>query len=183
MSSTTIAIRPIQNSDIPLIINYWLNSDPDHLVGMGVDLERLPTASALRHMLETQINTPIKLKPSFALIWLVDEHPIGHSNINDITYGHTATVHLHIWEKQYRQKGLGHQLMIQSLDIFFKEFALNEIKCEPYALNPSPNKTLEKIGFKFRKQYRTIPGSLNFEQNVNQWYILRGDFLSLYPNL
>jgi hypothetical protein len=48
--------------------------------------------------------------------------------------------------------------------------------CEPYALNPAPNKTLEKLGFKFLKTYTTIPGWINFEQEVNLWELKNNIF-------
>jgi len=41
--------------------------------------------------------------------------------------------------------------------------------CEPYALNPAPNKILKKVGFTFIKIYETTPGWINFKQKVNQY--------------
>lgn len=41
---------------------------------------------------------------------------------------------------------------------------LTKADCEPYALNPVSNKTVEKVGFTFIKQHISAPGSLNFEQ-------------------
>lgn len=56
---------------------------------------------------------------------------------------------------------------------------LKNIYCEPYAQNPAPNKTLAKAGFLFVKKYTTIPGYLNFEQEVNQWLMTQEKFTSL----
>jgi RimJ/RimL family protein N-acetyltransferase len=66
-----------------------------------------------------------------------------------------------------------------TLPYFFQNFELKNLYCEPYALNPAPNKTLKKIGFQFVKQYVTIPGSLNFEQEVNRWELKFEDFVLL----
>jgi hypothetical protein len=49
------------------------------------------------------------------------------------------------------------------------DIPLKKLFCEPYALNPAPNKTLEKIGFEFVKEYITTPGWINFEQPVKLW--------------
>jgi RimJ/RimL family protein N-acetyltransferase len=45
--------------------------------------------------------------------------------------------------------------------------------CEPYANNVAPNRVLEKAGFEFVKTDRTVPGPINFEQDVNCWHMSR----------
>ena len=47
---------------------------------------------------------------------------------------------------------------------------LENLYCEPYALNLAPNGTLLKLGFKLVKQYETTPGSINFYQKVNSTF-------------
>lgn len=168
-----IAVREMVLSDIPLLVAYWLASDPDHLVGMGVDLDKLPPAASLTKMLSAQIDLPIEEKQSYALIWLFNEFPIGHCNVNTIEFGKQANMHLHIWQSSQRQKGIGIQLVKMSLPYFFENLKLEMLFCEPYALNPAPNKTLERVGFAFEKEYITIPGSLNFEQPVKRWKLIK----------
>ena len=46
-----IKVREIELKDIDLIADYWLESEPDFLINMGVDLNKLPTRSGLRKML------------------------------------------------------------------------------------------------------------------------------------
>ncbi|MEZ5057928.1 MAG: GNAT family protein [Saprospiraceae bacterium] len=164
-----LKVRDLELSDIPLLLDYWYNNTDDHLVGMGVDLKKMPPRKAFENMLEIQLSIPIILRQSYVLIWMLDEKPVGHSNINQIEYGHHANLHLHIWEKELRKSGLGRQFVEMSLPKFFEAMDLEYIICEPYAHNPAPNKTLEKLGFTFIKKYTTIPGSINFEQEVNQW--------------
>ena len=78
-------------------------------------------------------------------------------------------MHLHLWNTGTRQKGMGTALVKLTLPFFFINYHIKKLYCEPYALNPAPNKTLEKAGFKFVKKFTTIPGWLNFEQEVNLW--------------
>ena len=78
-----------------------------------------------------------------------------------------------------RRKGIGLELLKMSIPYYFKQLNLKELICEPFADNPAPNKTLGKIGFEFIKKYRTVPGSLNFEQEVNQWRLTKEDYLKL----
>ena len=50
-------VRAIEIKDINLIADYWLKSEPEFLVNMGVDLEKLPTREGITKMLTEQINT------------------------------------------------------------------------------------------------------------------------------
>jgi RimJ/RimL family protein N-acetyltransferase len=167
-------IRPLEISDIPLIADYWLTSEPAFLESMGVDLHKLPSREGLIAGLTAQLAKPIKERQTYALIWLANDKPIGHCNVNPFTYGEEATMHLHLWKSDNRQKGIGTELAFRSVVHFFKELKINRLISEPYALNLAPNKTLEKLQFKKVKTYRTIPGSLNFEQEVNRWELLSG---------
>ena len=174
-----INVREIELKDINLIADYWLKSDSDFLVKMGVDLNKLPTRKGLSLMLTEQINTPITDKKSYALIWELNGKQIGHSNVNGIEYGKQATMHLHLWKSINRKKGVGTELVRKSLPYYFGRLEIEKLICEPYALNPVPNKTLEKVGFEFIKKHRTIPGSLNFEQDVNRWELTREKYNAL----
>lgn len=173
-------VREIRKSDIELLADYWFNSDPGFLTSMGADKEKLPTKSQFIQMLTEQVDLPYKDKKSYALIWEMDGKQIGHSNVNNILYENEATVHLHLWELGYRKRGLGSEFVKKSLLYYFKNLKLNKIICEPYALNPAPNKTLKKVGFNFVKRYTTIPGTINFQQKVNRWEMKILDFEKLY---
>ncbi|WP_299883481.1 GNAT family protein [uncultured Lacinutrix sp.] len=173
-------VREIQEKDIDLLADYWLKSSDDFLIGMGVDLSKLPKREDLINMFSSQIKTNIKDKKSYALIWELDSIQIGHSNVNNIIYGKEANMHLHLWKTNTRQKGIGTELVKKSLPFYFDKLEIEKLICQPYALNPAPNKTLKKLGFKFIKKYRTIPGSLNFEQDVNRWELTKENYKTLF---
>lgn len=179
MDEHQLSVREMQADDISLITDYWLESDPDFLVGMGADLSKMPSRKELNRMLTNQLRMPLKLKMSYALIWLIDNKPSGHTNVNSIIFGKEAYMHLHIWHPDYRKKGIGTQLVTMSLPYYFENLKLQELFCEPYALNPAPNRTLAKVGFEFVREYVTIPGMINFEQPVKQWKMTKAKYLSL----
>lgn len=167
--SKRLSIREMRESDISFIADYWLKSDREFLSGLGVDLDKLPERGALTAMLQKQIALPYSEKHSLALIWQIDEKPVGHCNVNGIQFGKEATMHLHLWNVENRKRGIGLVLLRQSIPVFFEKLDLKTLWCEPYAHNPAPNKTLAKAGFEFVKCYTTVPGSLNFEQEVNRY--------------
>lgn len=162
-------VREIGLKDVDLIANYWLDSDASYMESLGVDLRKLPKRAAFKAMLKNQINCPNDEKRSYALIWELDGKQIGHSNVNPLIFGKEAFLHLHIWNSENRKKGIGSKLLKKSLPFYFENLELDCLYSEPYSQNKAPNKTLEKLGFKFIKKYLTTPGSLNFEQEVNQW--------------
>jgi RimJ/RimL family protein N-acetyltransferase len=182
MDKCHLSVREIQEEDIESIIDYWLNTEPAFLTGMGVDLKKMPTAEQWKEMLNEQINQPYQEKKSYCTIWFVEGKAIGHCNVNKIIFGQEAFMHLHIWKNEYRQKGIGTDMVKLSLPWFFKNLNLEKIYCEPYALNPGPNKTLGKLGFEFVKTYTTIPGWLNFEQSVNLWELSYERYYSTLKN-
>ncbi|MCB0700345.1 MAG: GNAT family N-acetyltransferase [Chitinophagaceae bacterium] len=173
---TQLTVREIQQQDIEPITDYWLGADVAFMEGMGVDMTKLPVREFWKDMLQSQLDTPIEQKQSYATIWEMDGKAIGHCNVNKIVFGKEAYMHLHIWDGSIRQKGYGMQFVKMSLPYFFNDLKLETVYCEPYALNPSPNKTLEKIGFELEKEYITTPGSLSFEQPVKRWKLSKSAF-------
>lgn len=179
MTKEILSVREIQAQDIPSLVHYWMSATPEFLTGMGVDLAKMPTEAFFTNMLEEQIRQTPKEKQSYCIIWLADGKAIGHSNINKITWAEEASMHLHIWDAATRKKGFGQELIRMTLPFFFRTYELKKVYSEPYALNPAPNKTLEKAGFTFVKKYMTTPGWINFEQEVNRWEMTREQFEAL----
>lgn len=171
MDKNILSAREAVQKDIQHIADYWFNADADYLKNMGVDITKMPAKDYFIEILNIQFLLPYKDKKAYAVIWMVDGEAIGHSNLNPVDYGNDAYMHLHIWDKENRKNGYGVELIKLTLPYFFKNLNLKRIYCQPYALNPGPNKTLEKAGFKFVKEYITTPGTITFEQPVKLWEI------------
>lgn len=169
MTAPTLSVRELQASDIEPLTDYWLTASDSFLEGMGVDITKMPARDQWHAMLNQQLQQSYAEKQSYGMIWLLDGKPIGHSNVNKIIFGEEAFMHLHIWDAAVRKMGYGSAFIKLTIPYFFKHLQLKRLYCEPYALNPAPNKTLEKAGFQFLRQYITIPGWLNFEQPVKLW--------------
>ncbi|MDQ3142367.1 MAG: GNAT family N-acetyltransferase [Bacteroidota bacterium] len=176
---TILSVRELISTDSELITNYWLQARPEFLTGMGVDLAKVPTRSEWEQMLSAQLTQSYKDKKSYCLIWLLNQIPVGHCNINKILFGKEGYMHIHMWNHNDRTKNLGTSFIRMCLPYFFTNYSVEKLYCEPYALNQAPNKTLQKLGFKFVKEYTTTPGWLNFEQSVNLWELSRQQFLDL----
>ncbi|OON67847.1 GNAT family N-acetyltransferase [Hymenobacter sp. CRA2] len=179
MAAPTLSVRELQPADIEPLADYWLNSSPAHLTGMGVDLAKMPGRAEWIAMLTEQLHTPGPAKQSYCLIFEVDGRAVGHTNINQIRPGEQAHMHLHLWDAEVRRQGLGSALVRLALPRFFAAYELQRLYCEPYALNPAPNRTLARLGFAFEREYVTTPGWLNFEQPVKRWMLTREQLAQL----
>lgn len=180
MRSASLSVREIQQSDIEPLSDYWFNSSPEFLIAMGVDLSKMPAREVWKEMLNEQLGRSYEEKKLYCIIWLLDDEPVGHSNVNRILFGEEAYMHLHIWKPANRTKGMGLQFVKMTLPFFFQNMKLKKICCEPYAVNPAPNKTMQKLGFDFIKEYITVPGFINFEQPVKHWELTLEKFRQLH---
>ncbi len=178
--SPALEVRLAQHGDYLHIVDYFTKGSDQFLEGMGVDRKKLPEPKQWLSMLYAIHDQPDEAKSFFYLIWLFDGEPIGHSNINKIRFGEEAFAHLHMWNPAKRHHGYGLAFMKKSIPCFFEHFKLERLFCEPYALNPAPNKTLPRLGFKQVGTYEGEPGWISFHQPVNTWLLSRDEFEKFY---
>jgi RimJ/RimL family protein N-acetyltransferase len=178
-SLPALTVREMAESDIELITRYWTTVPADYLTAMGVDINKMPSPGQWPVLLSEQLSQPYHQKQSYCIIWLLNGKPVGHCNVNKIKCGVGAYMHLHIWYREFRKKGYGFEFLKLTVPYFFMNLALKNLYCEPLALNPAPNKTLQKLGFTYEKNYITIPGYLNFEQEVSRWKLSREKIYTL----
>ena len=166
-------IREFVESDIATIVDYFLKADAAFLRGMGADKDKLPSREKWIQKLTTELDKPYPTKKYHYIIWLRDGQAVGHSKVNHINYGESATMHLHLWENALRKKGLGVKFLRKTLPLYFEKFVLKKLICEPYSKNIAPNKILKKIGFDLVRIYTTIPGPINFKQKVHRYELTK----------
>lgn len=177
-----IEVREFIDTDIEKIVDYFLNSDTNFLRGMGAEKSKLPNRHSWVKNLKLELTKPYSKKNNYYIIWLINNHSVGHSNINHIKFGETATMHLHLWKNEIQKSGLGLNFLKKTIPIYFEKLKLQKLICEPYAENIAPNKTLNKIGFNFIKTYKTIPGSINFIQKVNRYELTKEQMIKIKPS-
>ena len=164
-------VRECKENDIEIIADYFITASTDYLEGMGVDKNKFPKRDEYIVKLQHELTKPYSEKELYYIVWEQNGKAVGHSNVNNIIFGEVATMHLHVWNPQLRQNGLGTQFLKKTIPLYFKNLELKKLICQPYAKNISPNKTLQKVGFNFVKNYKTVPGPINFYQEVNLYEI------------
>jgi [ribosomal protein S5]-alanine N-acetyltransferase len=170
MAVGQLAVHPFASpTDYQRMVGYFHEASDASLLAMGVDRAKIPPRDQWLEALMADFAKPLPERQSFYVCWYLDGAPVGHSNVNRLQYGQQAFVHLHLWQTVRRREGLGFELFQMSIAQYVSRLRLQLIFCEPYAANPAPNRVLEKAGFRFVRTYRTTPGPLNFEQDVNRW--------------
>src|SRR2546425_7524132 len=169
-----IEVRPFSSrEEYDLMLDYFYKADEPFLRGMGVDPLKLPQRDKWLDALLVDHEKPDKERDRFYLVWIFRGQRVGHSSINNIIHGTEAFIHLHLWNSQLRRAGLGTEFVGRSVNFYFERFNLKKLVCEPWAGNPAPNRVLEKLGFTFVRRYRTIPGVIAYEQDVNRYELRR----------
>lgn len=168
-----LTVREMRLDEVHLIIDYFYAATPEYLEMMGVDPSRLLPPQAWYARLESEYAVPIEQRQYYTVIWLLDDRPIGYSSCDKIVFGERANMHLHVIPPEHRNRGIGRDCVRKSVAIYFHQFRLKELFCQPNALNVPAHRTLQAAGFSYVKTYMTVPGSINFHQPVTQWVIRR----------
>src|ERR1051325_7749997 len=101
-----IAVREMKSKDAELVVRYFPDASPEFLKNMGVDQAKLPSFDDWISLIHTDLGKPMEEKEFFYVVWLFENKPIGHSNINKIKFGQEAYMHLHLWTPDRRAKGI-----------------------------------------------------------------------------
>ena len=167
------------------MIDYFHSAPPELLLRMGVDPARLPARTEWfeRAWRDHHLADDDPQRERLHIGWLLDGELVGHSSVNQIRWGEDACAHLHLWHSAARGAGLGSEFFRRSITLYFERLQLARIIVEPNAANRPPNAVVEKLGFTLVKHYRTVPGPINFEQDVARYEMTRTEWFRANPPL
>lgn len=168
-----LVVREMAIDEVDLIIDYFHKSTPEHLDLLGVDPKLLPAPDHWRAWYTYEYSRPREERSTALVIWEMDGAPVGFSTANPITYGEEAYMHMHVVDPDKRRSGIASRCVRETVEFYFRSFALKRLFCRPNAFNVAPNRTLQAAGFKYLKTHMTIPGPINYEQAVTEWVLDR----------
>jgi len=70
------SVREMEERDIKLVVDYFVNAEPDFLKGMGADKSKLPNRDEWITKLIGELNKPIKEKEFYYIIWQIKAEPM-----------------------------------------------------------------------------------------------------------
>jgi hypothetical protein len=92
--------------DVGIRIDYFHGGSDDHLRTLGVDRALLATPEAWWRFCEEDYARPIRERLNYSLVWELDGQAVGFSSTDQIVFGETAFIHLHIMRATQRRRGL-----------------------------------------------------------------------------
>jgi len=164
-------VRELSSNDIHLVNGYWASLAPADIDRMNIDPCKIPTPYLQADARMKLLNLPLRERKSDLLIWELNGRAVGMSTLRNIRYAEYGEIHLHMFEPELRGSGYGHRFFFITLQQYFRKYELKLIVCQPSSRNLGPNRLLQKLGFTIAKTYRTVPGPLNREHEVNRYEI------------
>ena len=131
----TLTVRAMTRAEVGLIIDYFHDATPEHLEMLGVDPTRLPGRAAWQEPFQRELARPVEQRSIVAVIWLLDDRPVGFSTADTIVFGERANMHLHVVDPAQRNCSIGTECVRQSIELYFATLRLKRLFCEPNAFN------------------------------------------------
>jgi RimJ/RimL family protein N-acetyltransferase len=143
-----VSIRDITTEDIASIADYWFNSPPGFLEQMGVDPEKLPSREDFEMNLIEKCSTNSGLPKSKlnAVAIMFDGGPIGFHTLNPVVEGDYGIFHAHIWNPEFRGRGICVLSYPKACRLFFARFDLKRILFKTPVQNRGAIRVKEKLG-------------------------------------
>jgi RimJ/RimL family protein N-acetyltransferase len=143
-SNGVAGLRDLTPADIPAIVDYWLLSPNEHLVYMGVDLQKLGTGDDIRKRFSDSIRTGDPAQPSISLAITLDDRLVGYT----LFVRHSADVnycHWHIIVPDLRAKGITTALYPQRMKAYFDIAPISRLIHQTRTRNLGVNRMLDKF--------------------------------------
>ena len=166
-----LTVREMRLEEVGVIVDYFHQATPEHLAMLGVDPARLPSRAKWVQHYAHQYSLPLEQRETFLVIWKLGDAPLGFCTTDKMVLGEQVYMHLHLVEPKLRRSGYGTACVRETVGIYFEALRVRRVFCEPNAFNTGPNRTLQKVGFKYLQTYMTVPGAINYHQAVTCWVL------------
>jgi RimJ/RimL family protein N-acetyltransferase len=166
-----LQVRDLEQEDVPLVNDYWAALTPsDHdRMSMNPDAIPMPYIDLAAHL--GNAGLPCEARGYDILVWALNGRAAGMSTLRNIRFGKYGEIHLHLFQPELRGRGYGRRFLAMAVRECFRRFKLQIIVCEPSSANPGPNRLLQRLGLAVARTYRTVPGPLSREHEVNRYEI------------
>lgn len=175
VSAQGLSVREMLLEEVGIRISYFHGSSDEYLRILGVERFQLPAPDDWLRFYEEDYQRPIRERASYSLVWELEGKAVGFSTTDRIDFGNEAFMHLHVVEPTLRNRGLGTMFVSRSVRRYFEVLELQRLYCEPNALNVAPNRTLQRVGFRYLFSHESRPSPINFQQITTRWVIERDE--------
>lgn len=145
-----VSVRDLKESDISKILDYWHRSPNNFLENMGVDLNKMPSEFEMKKILLEKFQNITKDKSfkSTVLIITYEDQAVGVHSLFPIEVGEHAVFHAHIFDENFRGKGIAQISYMKACKIFIERFSFKRILFKTPVRNIGAIKVKEKLGIR-----------------------------------
>jgi len=150
-SPSFVSIRDLSEEDIPSVLNYWFHSPPGFIESMGVDLDKMPKESEMEQSIRAKLieNASQPVSKLNVVVIVYNKLPVGFHTINPLTEGESGIFHAHIWDPNYRKRGIALYSYPKACRIFMSRFNLSRILFKTPVQNIGAIRVKEKLGIRY----------------------------------
>lgn len=142
-----VEIRNIQLADVPQMTKYWYESPPGFIESLGVDPKKMKTPDDFRAFMEDRCKAPENKRTG--LVILFEGQPVGQHSVNPLVEGDYGIFHAHIWDDQFRRRGIGLKSYVLASKLFMDRFDLKRMLYKTPRQNIASIRVKEKLGMRF----------------------------------
>lgn len=142
-----VIVRDIEEHDLPSIVEYWHQDDPQFFDSIGVDVKKIRSPAETAALFRRSIDAKRVAGNRITLVVTVDRQVAGYSNIN-LNADDEGYAHVHIIHPRYRHKGIASHLFGDFIKVIFYQFGMRRLRFQTSVGNKRINALLAKQGVK-----------------------------------
>lgn len=148
VSLDDVRLRDLALDDLDAYVEYWHDPANTALDALGIDRSKVYPAKKMREMLALTIASNAKLERSQQPIVCIvfRGRTVGVHDLTDLRPGDSAVMHAHIWNREFRGRGIGLVSYVKALELYFERFDLRTVRFETPKSNAGANRIKEKLG-------------------------------------
>ena len=155
----TLTVREMTAAETDLIVEYFLNSTPEHLETLALEFPcgfhpLQAGASACAGRSRCLFSTEAWYCRATSRSAFRPRTRLSMASRPTCTCMSST--------RAQAPQGAGAECVWRSVDLYFEKLQLKRLFCEPHAFNVAPNRTLQKAGFKYLKTHMTVAGAAQF---------------------
>lgn len=176
-----ISVRNLEQKDLPFLLSYWFRSPPGYLDSLGINLTAFPPEKEMEQafhdlILADQENSVSQLN---ALTIVYDGFAIGFHSISALDNDGSGIFHAHIWDENFRNRGIGKYSYISACKCFFQRFNLQRILFYTPAQNLAAIHLKESLGIRCTGTEIVGGGVAKENTTVKIYELLEGEVKNL----
>lgn len=164
-----MSVRSMEEKDIPMIVDYFLDNPESQLSVDGFDINKIPFEEELINILQNYIHEKNADKKRFDIMLVRGGRAEGHCYVERLNKKGEAYLYFFNNKGLLKNKDRMSDLLKMAIELILQKSPLKTIYAEPTKEDEYRNEILKKIDFEFVKKHKNERDSLSGEHTFNLW--------------